>query len=686
MTPTAKPTIWQGDTLYLFAIVVFALGWNLVFGEAWPGSLVESIYTDTFTYMIRVTEAEWWSDRGQFAAYNTPFGTVLHWTFPFPALITALAAPFALILPWGDAVAIAGSFSSFLCLIAVAFGLYRLTRYLTTPGWAAIGTVVAISCQPIFNYGQLGRPDHHMLALATVVWFWVALAGMELGERRRLASIAAGLVAALALWTTPETMPGLVGGIALQIWYRLCQNLEKVVVSAPTDRLINDGILAVTWLLGTTAAVLIDPPFEGQWAPAYDRISIVHLAFVCCTGMLLVARSPLAQAINPSLPGKRFIQRVLATGILGLSVVGLFLFAFPESPAGALNHVSPAMEPWISAIQEMQPATKITDILINYTGPIFGLIALALLLEDQEEGISVQKLLLLGVIGCCAGLTLVGIIHYRFSYYAVAAVAPFIFHLPKRLAEYGHEWLQPDKTVALMLALPLVTVAINKAVSEEREPTYNLFGRSAVELALAANGELEQHYEQEIGGRPNSPATFPGGQAACDSFPMVHQLAEIVPQLSVASGSDQKLNGMFPQNPGPALVYTAGIRVVAAPYHRNEDGLLASQSFYSAYEIEGVPQMILENRSIDLVGVCVKPVIDQPDLERPGVYSWALAGGDEDYAPALIIPGRWVILARRSLLGDWAPVFFVDERDLEDANTEEAGYSNSPAAPEANQE
>ncbi|MEM6902486.1 MAG: hypothetical protein AAF556_04530 [Pseudomonadota bacterium] len=662
-----KPSIWQGNALYLLAITAFALGWHGLFGKAPPGALIDIGYTDTFTYMIRVTDTQWWSDRGQFAAYNAPWGTILHWTFPFPALLTALAAPLSLFLPWAEAVAIAGSLSSFLCMLVAAFGVYRLTRYMTTPGWAAISVIIAISCQVLFDYSQFGRPDHHMLALACVVWFWAALAAMEFGTHRQLAALGAGILAALAIWTTPETMAGLVAGLALQIWYRLTLNVTPGGEdSGQSTAWINDLCLTVAWLAAITLVLLIDPPFEGQWAPVYDRVSVVHLTFSACTGILLLARAPLLNQMQRR--SRPFSHQLVATGLVGLAVIAAFLMAFPNAPAGALNQVSEPMTPWIKAIQEMQSVTRLQDLLINVSTPVIGLIALTLMLEVENRktssvGITPLKLQIIGAFSVCALIMVGAMLHYRFGYYAVAATAPFIFYLPKHLSEGEVTWLQPDKVVAALLALPLLTYAIDDLTRQTTEPVYNLFGRSNAEMALAANGQLAAHYQKLGKGRPNSPATFPLGQAACRNFPMVEQVAALMPKLQKASGHDQPLTGMFPQNPGPALAYRAGIRVVSAPYHRNEAGVLAAQSFYTAHDITGVPKMIIELRAIDLVGVCIKPVIDQPELERPGVYQWALNGGDEQFGPVLIIPGRWVILARQELLDSWAPVFFVDERD-----------------------
>ena len=660
-----KPVHIRGDfsstAFCVIAILIYGIGQQLFFAQVFPGQLIHQ-YTDNHTYMVHMLESAWWRNHGWFAQMNAPDGTLLHWTFPFMTLVSVLALPFWAFMSWPDAVLYAGSICAPLLYLAIGLVSFRLARYLMTPGWACIAAIIVLSARPILTYSPIGRPDHHLLSVLLVVLFWLALVGMDqslkAGKRHAYACLA-GLGAALAIWTTPETMPGLVLGIALQTWGRIIDWPEP---ASETPRpikqhLATDAIFSLLWIVGIFAALQLDPPYEGLWATTYDRLSVLHLTFAAFTGILILGRTLILSMIQTT-GSRRILHQTTGVGILGLLVVGGFVSLFPNVHAGAINHVAPELHSWIANIQEMQPSIKAYALVVNMGVPILGLFGLVLLWENRQTLPVPLRLKTLGALAVLTALTMVGTMYFRFAYFAVVAAAPFATLLLIQLSRTRIGFLQPEILLPLIIGLPLLIINIVDALEKDGEIQYRLF-------AVATNGvnntALPPDYADD--GRL-IPLPQPIGQAACKNFPMVDYLKEIEPDLKANWTSDDPIIIMAYQNPGPAILFYTDFNVVSGPYHRNTEGLLDERRFFGTPGTEALNEVI-DRRHIAVAAVCVKPVIDQPELERPGVYDWALNGGDDRFGVALEIPGEWVILARRELLDDWAPV--IKQADPDDA-------------------
>ena len=680
---------WSRDTPYIISLMLMTLVVQLAIGPGMPGEMAP-LFTDNFTYMVRIAETPWWSSRGWFPYFNAPEGMILHWTYPFSAFVSLMALPLSLFMAWPDALLLAGTVSSFVGMLAVVVLSYYLARSINTRGWAFTAALVVLASRPVISYGAFGRPDHHMMSLALVAGFWLCLILIErfhttfapsIGATNRAPaddtvttsrqtllglSMLAGVIAGLALWTTPETMAGLVLGLALQCWHRLLMVHADPPVGNHDPRWFGDLLMVLGWVGLSAVALIIDPPFEGLWAAAHDRFSIVHLAFAACTGLLLIGRMPLLAAMRHQ-PSSGLIRPMIALGILGLMAVGSFLALFPTAGSGAMNHVAPALETWLSNIKEMRPTRGAYEMYINLSTPMLGLFGLILYYEYHKENTD-KGILLLGV-GATAVLlilTLTGAMYFRFLYFSVVAAAPFIGLLLAQLAATKVKALQPENTLAVLIGGPILAVQIAAAIAVESTPEYHLFAYPSA-YDTARNQELAP--TRDAAGRLVL-HLHPLGQAACDDHAMIDALTPLIPQLQ-PKGDGDRFIGMFYQNPGPALVYKAGIKVVAAPYHRNTEGLMDERRFFGTGSLADVYEVI-DRRAVDLAGICIKPVIDQPDLERPAAYDWALQGGDDRFAPMLIIPGEWVVLARRELLGDWSPVIKQPE-----TTDKKAGFGHS---------
>ncbi|MAJ63085.1 MAG: hypothetical protein CL558_07320 [Alphaproteobacteria bacterium] len=669
MTSTTKPIHirinFSSPAFCITAIIVFGIIQQLFIAQVWPGELV-GFSTDNHTYMVRLLESRWWEDHGWFNQINAPDGIVLHWTYPLMLLITALALPLQLFMPWQDALIYAGSLCAPLFYLAIGLVIYRLTRYLTTPGWACIAALIVMSARPILNYGTIGRPDHHLLAVLLVCVFWWALIGMDRGKRYSH-SLMAGACAALAIWTTPETMAGLVLGIALQSWARIVDHIDGRLPHPIRTCIGGDMLFALSWVVLLLGAIIIDPPYEGRWAAVHDRASIVHICFAGFTGMLIIGRTLIMPPLD-RIRHNRLIMQTIGLGILGLLVVAGFIALFPHAYAGAMNHVAPELKTWIANIQEMQPSITPDQLLVNIGAPLLGIFGLLLVWEYRAELTERQKLLTLGAMVTLTLLTMVGTLYFRFAYFAVAAAGPFAALLLIRLERMQVAFLKPDILVPIIIGLPLLVTHIMGALEESGTINYRLF---AVPTNAPENKALQPTYTAD---NRIIPMSHPIGQAVCTNYPMVTYLKEIAPKLEAKWHSPDPMIVMASQNPGPAILFHTDFNIISAPYHRNTDGILDERRFFGTPGTDYMNEVI-DRRHIAVAAVCVKPVIDQPELERPGVYDWALNGGDDRFGVALEIPGEWVILARRELLDDWAPV--IKQADPDDAEAPATDTDNN---------
>ena len=658
-TEPPRPLIdWSRNAPYLALLLLLALFIQLAIGPGYPGQLVDH-YTDSFTYMVRLTETDWWSNRGWSDFYNAPDGFILHWTYPFSAFVTALAVPFWTFLPWKEAVFFAGTISSFISLLGMAVIAYYLARLVNTRGWAFAAALVILGSHPIITYGAFGRPDHHIMGLALVGGFWLCLAYIErfnttLGQpsdsdititkgQMLALNALAGVIAATALWTTPESMAGLVLGLGLQCWHRVIVAHHDQALTGPDPRVKGDFLLGLAWIGMSVIALHLDPPYEGLWAAAHDRFSIVHVVFAACTGLLIIGRGPLLQNAVTS-DDNNFVNLLIRLGCLGMISVGVFVLLYPTAGSGAMNHVAPVLKTWLGSINEMQPTIKLLDVYIRLTTPLLGLFGLMLFYDRHDtKNHDSLTLLAIGAFATLFLLTIVGAFFYRFLYFSILAAVPFVGLLLKSWSNPNAKIFKPEIVLALLLGGPILALQIDAALEKDQEYSYVLYANAEAEYQ--ANTNIASLTEQ------------PNGQARCSTFPMVDHMAETVPQLAA---TDAALIAMFYQNPAPALAFHTGMRMVSAPYHRNTQGLLDERIVYGTVGLNGVYEVI-DRRGVDVIGVCIQALIEEPDLTWPGVYAWARDGGDERFAPMLIIEGEWVVLARQELLGDWAPVIKAPE-------------------------
>lgn len=332
-------------------------------------------------------------------------GTVLHWSHFLDVILLAMAAPVAAIAGWEAGLRVSflllGPISAGLLGVALAWAAAPVSR----PEFRWLAAVVAGTATPIVGYAIPGVVHHHIPVAVTVV-LTLGFAGRGLSAGAR-AGAWMGLMAALGILLTPESMPFTLMGFGLLglSWLLRAEN-APAGLAARAAGLVFFAVVAL--------ALAIDPPLAGYGAAEVDRLSTVWLG--------LAAACAAAGSVLAALAG-RTGRAPRALGLAaGLVALVLWLAVFPQVLGGPRGLLPPELsEPFFKDIQEMQPVRQLGDGLVFVAAGAFGAVALAVIAWQRRR-------LEWGYAALC-GLVVVGlaVAHIRFSTYAAmlgAAMLP----------------------------------------------------------------------------------------------------------------------------------------------------------------------------------------------------------------------------------------------------------------------
>ena len=515
---------------------------------------------------------------------NPPEGHVQHWTRPLDALLLAGAWLLEPVLGFRQGLHVWGVLFSPVCL-ALSCWRCRLGRAAGARSRRApVRLSHAYLMQPtIMAYSSLGRPDHH----APLLLLFVVLLGLTLRlfadpHGRRLAE-AAGLVAALAIWLSPEALAFIAPSLASVglVWL-----LGEAAMAAAIRRYLVALTLASPRPCWSSAgrmgsgererSPLVDPsqpvrraragldPDRGRGAQA----SCVGRSPAGLVGCAVDSGHP-RSAGWPALIGR---AGVAAVGTLG---VGLALIAlFPELRAGPLGQVDPLYaEVRLHRILEIQPLLS-AGWLDRELGPqlhrVFRLIGLAWLavpflvfLLIREHGDQRKKM------WACIALTLATLL--ALTFYQV------------RWAIYTQALLVLPYSALLGSLLRRAAVRVSpRAVPFCRAP---LIVAGLLWPLLPAL--LLPRARVEIAGQ---------------SCP----IARIAPALEQAVGPAPRTIMAFADF-GPEILYRTGYSVLSIPNHRPQPGFAATYRALTA-RADADARAILEDYRVDLILLCPSEV------------------------------------------------------------------------------
>ncbi|MDO8360803.1 MAG: hypothetical protein Q7T08_12300 [Devosia sp.] len=477
---------------------------------------------------------------------NTPHGAEIHWSrlidLPEAALLVVLRP-------------IAGAMAD--TIVAWAWPLTLLLPLLWLSGKLALrlagrAALLPALLLPAFSLVTMaefapGRLDHHSAQiLLSLAMLYCAIRALE---RPRLA-VGAGAAAAAAMAIGIESLPmvlatALVFGLA---W-----------VAAPRHAVAMRDF-GLSFAAGTALALALGVPPARWFAPATDAISIVYAGAAAMAGLAFVTLS-LA-------PLRAWLVRLIAGVAAGAAVAGATLALYPAVLKGPYGMLDPwLVANWIDRIAEAQPwwVSLAGDPVYPIAVAVPVAVALIAIVWNVVRN------------GSDRGTWLI--------YGAFLLVATAVMLLQIRAAR-----------IAVPLAIPACAALIAAAWRYQA-------ARRGMLPALAFVGSCLVSAGIAIGVLATAIVlAFPDYAAATEDRYRAARQACLQPSALADLAGLPPERVMTPIDLGSHMLLFTPHAVVAAPYHRNQQGVMDAFRFFNGPIEEG--RAILAARGVSLVVVC----------------------------------------------------------------------------------
>ncbi len=326
--------------------------------------------TDAYMRLVRVLDlhasGDWFDAR--LLRVNPPEGHVQHWTRLLDALLLGGAWLLQPVLGFNTALHLWGVLISPVLLALAIVALDWATAPVLGRD-ARLFACLAFLLQPsIQAYTIVGRPDHHSLLLTLfIVQLGLTLRLLLRPERRP--ALAAGAIAAISFWVSPEAVLAIATTLGALGLYWLQGDLRMSRVSRD-------------FMLGTTATLALALVIErgpGLLVIEIDRLSVLHVTlFAAIAGFWVLvarvertggaawaeraARADLSRPLRPfettrQPAARRGLGKRLTVAVVGMAVIAAgMLTLFPSLRAGPLGPVDPLYQRLrLQLIVEYQP-------------------------------------------------------------------------------------------------------------------------------------------------------------------------------------------------------------------------------------------------------------------------------------------------------------------------------------------
>ena len=477
---------------------------------------------------------------------NTPYGALIHWSrlidLPEAALLFVLRPVF------GAAADVALVYVwPLLLLVPLLWLTARLAlRFGGRPAlWPGL-LLSALSLITLVEFAP-GRVDHHSVQiLLALAMLYCAVAALE----RPGFALGAGLAAGVALTIGIESLP-IVGATIMAF------GLAWVAADRQSVALRDFGLsFALTTVLGLAQGV---PP-ERWFVPAADAISGTYALAALLCGLAFLALSLLRLPAAP--------RRLIAGLLAGAAAAALVVLSFPAILGGPYGQMDQwLLANWIDRISEAEP------LLVSFaSGPVYvvavaipvvtglAVVAWNIVRRKQDRG----AWLVYGLILTIAFVVM--LLQIRAARFAVPLAAPACAAL------IGAAWQRMVSTNGF-------------------GPIFAMLGSVAASagLVVAVLGTLVT-------------AAFPAYDAASLDPNRTGRQSCLMPAAFTDLAGLPPERIMTPIDLGSHILLYTPHAVVAAPYHRNEKGVLDAFRFFNGPIEDG--RAILRARGISLVVIC----------------------------------------------------------------------------------
>ena len=505
--------------------------------------------TDDYMRLVEVRDllaGQGWFDLTQYRL-DPPAGVVMHWS---RIVDTPIALSIWILTPLvGRAAAewtTATLWPVLLFLPTLALTGLLAQRLAGKAGGiaAALAAVLLVAVAgPVLVHFHPGALDHHDLQL--VLLMATATGAAWRGDSRLFPALG-GLAAAVSIAIGLEMMPAL-AAILAAVGLRWAIEGED---AAPLT-----SAFGLAFGLGTVALFVATVPASSWTQPAYDEISIVWMAVAAISGGMIAL---LAAA------SRRLRDAPLRLGIgagAGLLSAALVIAAYPHALSDPYGNVDPLLaELWLSHVMEARTALAVlntpSEALPIYLPPLAALVLGGLAMRKCAPN---ERTLYLAPLFALVALIFVSLWQLRGMPSANLVAQPILAAALLRLLGSGLSGFSRARYIG---AIVLVS-----------SPFLILAGPG---LAFIANGEDR-----------SAPKTV-----TCRHPADVAALKDLAPGL-VLSFIDS----------GPAILAATPHAVLAAPYHRNNEGNKAAYDIFLSGD--GGAERVLKERHVTYVAICL---------------------------------------------------------------------------------
>jgi hypothetical protein len=546
LRPTAERTPLKLAPLVLIAWI--AVTASALFGGA---PTFTQMSTDDFMRFVEVRDllaGQGWFDLTQYRL-DPPAGVVMHWSRVVDtpiAFLIQIFAPFAGRANAEWAAVTLWPVVLFLPTLALSGVLAQRLSFERAGITASLAAVLLVAVAgPVLVHFHPGGIDHHNLQLVLLM---VTITAAAWRGDTQLVPALGGLAAAMSIAIGLEMMPALVAILAA-VGLRWAVEGEEV---APLT-----SAFGLALGLGTIALFFATVPPSSWTNPLYDEISIVWMVVAAISGGMIAL---LAAA------SRRLVHWRLRLGVgvgAGLFSAGLVFAAYPHALSDPYGNIDPLLkELWISHIMEARGMLEVlktpSEALPIYLPPIAALVLGVLAMHRSAPK---ERMLFLAPLFALVALIAVSVWQLRAMPGANLVAQPILASAFLRLLGFGTNSLSRARYFG---AIALVS-----------SPLLILAGPG---LASIVNSESRAAPHPTV--------------MTCRHPADVAALKNLAPGL-VLSFVDA----------GPAILATTPHSVLAAPYHRDNDGVKAAYDVFLGGD--SVAQHILKERHVTYVAICL---------------------------------------------------------------------------------
>jgi hypothetical protein len=543
--------------LILVIQVLLAANYDIFSGKLWG--------TDSYMWQNRVVqlhESGNWQNHN-YTRLNPTDGHTQHWTRPFDAMLYLGAWLGTGLTDFATSLHVWGVIISPLFQIFALFALFRaLTPILAPPQFEVLG-LLFISQAAISAGFVIGRPDHQSLLYLLLIVTIGIIGRLLIGPCRNRLCLIAGLVSALAIWVSIESM------ILVSVNLLFLGILWLLVKEDFSRKLF---YYTLSLFAGSILALLVDHESARIWEPVFDRLSIVHivlfgLIFIFWAGMENSKRFKEWTASWQGRLGCATIGAIIVTGAMAL--------LFPDFFAGPLDAVDDLYRrAHLEKISEFQPVFSLAKLqngdwwpqiqkFCFWLGIIIPVVPAMFLVIKKTRG--PERRFWAYIASCLLVFIPLAILQVRWSAYVVILSLPAYAWLVAALLEKIRQDL-PSKLAVILKVPVLVLCALWFIFPSE----------------ITASSESNEN-----------------GDAIS-----ICSIKNLAPILNDPTGlGDHALNLLAFVDFGPELLYRTGHTLYSMPNHRPQPGFTDSYMIMSAAsDIEA--KNIVEKRKVDLILIC----------------------------------------------------------------------------------